>query len=149
MTDIAFIGLGNMGRPMARNLVKAGHAVSGFDQFGESLQAASRDGIAASSSIESAIAGAEIVITMLPGPAEVEAVLLGPGGVLDSLAAGALLMDMSTVEPDTSDRLAAAAAERGLRFVDAPVGRLASHADRAESLFMVGASEADFAHPLR
>ena len=66
MTDIAFIGLGNMGGPMARNLVKAGHAVTGFDQYANCLQEASRHGVSASTSNESAVASAEVVITMLP-----------------------------------------------------------------------------------
>ncbi len=91
---------------------------------------------------------ADIVVTMLPGPAEVEAVVLGPDGVLANLQAGALVMDMSTVLPETTDALAAAVAARGVGFVDAPVGRLASHADRGESLFMVGATEEGFARVL-
>src|SRR6185437_48043 len=88
--------------------------------------------------------GSTVVITMLPDSAAVEQVIAGPDGVLTHLAAGSLIIDMSTVDPLVTDRLVAAAAARGIGFVDAPVGRLASHADRGESLFMVGASDADF-----
>jgi 4-hydroxybutyrate dehydrogenase/sulfolactaldehyde 3-reductase len=90
-------------------------------------------------------AASDIVVTMLPDSPDVEAVVLGPGGVLANGRAGQLVLDMSTVDPATTDRLAAACAAKGVGFVDAPVGRLASHAERGESLFMVGASDADFA----
>src|SRR5262249_57991504 len=85
-----------------------------------------------------------VVSTMLPSSAEVEATMLSADGVLANGRPGQIIMDMSTVEPETTDRLAAAAAARGLSVVDAPVGRLAAHADRGESLFMVGASDDDF-----
>ena len=82
---------------------------------------------------------------MLPNSADVEEVLLGPGGVLARLRPGCAVMDMSTVDPLLTDRVAAAAAEKGIAFVDAPVGRLAAHAERGESLFMVGATAEAFA----
>ena len=82
---------------------------------------------------------------MLPNSADVEEVLMGPSGVLARLRPGGVVMDMSTVDPLVTDRIAAAAAEKGIAFVDAPVGRLAAHAERGESLFMVGATAEAFA----
>ncbi len=87
----------------------------------------------------------DIVLTMLPNSAIVEEIVLGSNGVLAHAKAGTLIVDMSTIDPLVTDRLAQAAIDRGCTFVDAPVGRLASHADRGECLFMVGASDADFA----
>ncbi len=150
MTEIAFIGLGNMGGPMARNLVKAGHAVSGFDQYGDSLQAASRDGVSASSSIESAVAGAEVVITMLPGGQHVRDVYLGDGGVLGAATPGTLLIDSSTIDVDTARMVAAHAAVSDFKMLDAPVSGGVAGADAATLTFMVGGEEASFrkAEPL-
>jgi 4-hydroxybutyrate dehydrogenase/sulfolactaldehyde 3-reductase len=85
-----------------------------------------------------------IIVTMLPNSAVVEQVVTGPGGIVAHARPGSLIMDMSTVSPQTTDALAAQAAEKGIAFVDAPVGRLASHADRGESLFMVGGEPEDF-----
>lgn len=84
-------------------------------------------------------------MTMLPNSAVVAEIVGGPNGVLANAKPGGLIMDMSTVSPETTDALAKAAAAKGVGFVDAPVGRLAEHADRGESLFMVGGSDADFA----
>jgi 4-hydroxybutyrate dehydrogenase/sulfolactaldehyde 3-reductase len=86
-----------------------------------------------------------IIVTMLPNSAVVDQVVAGAGGILEHARPGSLVMDMSTVDPRTTDALAKHAAEKGIAFVDAPVGRLASHADRGESLFMVGAAPEDFA----
>ena len=81
---------------------------------------------------------------MLPDSSVVERVVSGPGGVLDHARRGSVVVDMSTIDPRVTDRLATAAADKGIGFVDAPVGRLSSHAERGESLFMVGASDDDF-----
>lgn len=135
MTQVGFIGLGRMGRPMAKNLVKKGFQVIAYDVDSTALE-----GFSTATPIELA-AGSEIIITMLPNSRIVQDVVRA---VLPSVQSGSLIMDMSTVAPETTDALAAEAAERGVAFVDAPVGRLASHADRGESLFMVGASPPDF-----
>jgi 4-hydroxybutyrate dehydrogenase/sulfolactaldehyde 3-reductase len=145
MEAIGFIGLGRMGRPMASNLCRKGfrlvvhdinaHAVSEL----ELLQAS-----AAKSAAEVA-RRSEIVVTMLPDPTVVSKVIGADDGVIANAKPGAVIMDMSTVDPATTEGLAKKARARGLGFVDAPVGRLASHADRGESLFMVGGSEEDFA----
>lgn len=145
METIGFIGLGRMGRPMAANLCRKGFHVAAFDLNPAPIAAVAALGARAAASTAEATRGSTVVITMLPDSAAVEQVIAGPDGVLAHLAAGSLIIDMSTVDPLVTDRLVAAAAARGIGFVDAPVGRLASHADRGESLFMVGASPADFA----
>lgn len=139
---VGFIGLGRMGAPMARHLVARGWPVRGYDLRPEAVAAFAAAGGQAAGSPAEAAGGAGIVFTMLPTAAHVEQVL---DAVLGTLREGALVVDMSTIEPVATDRLAARCAARGLAFADAPVGRLASHADRGECLFMVGAQAADFA----
>ncbi len=142
---IGFIGLGRMGRPMAANLQRKGFQLTVFDLNQTPMDILAQLGAAKAASVAEVVENADIVITMLPGSPEVEAVALGPGGILAHGQAGMLIMDMSTVDPASTDKLAAAAGEAGLSLVDAPVGRLASHADDGESLFMVGAADADYA----
>src|ERR1700733_926202 len=144
MQTIGFIGLGRMGMPMASNLCRKGLPLLVYDINPIAAEALKKLGARVAHSVADVATGSDIVILMVPGSAEVEAVVLGPDGVLAHGRAGQLIMDMSTVEPTTTDRIAERAAARGLSVVDAPVGRLASHADRGESLFMVGASDADF-----
>jgi 4-hydroxybutyrate dehydrogenase/sulfolactaldehyde 3-reductase len=143
METIGFIGLGRMGKSMAANLCKKGFELVVFDVAPAPVEALKALGATAAASVAELARRCSIVATMLPASAEVEAVVLGPDGVLANAAPGTLVMDMSTVDPATSDRLQAAAAARGMRAVDAPVGRLAIHADRGECLFMVGADPAD------
>ncbi len=141
MSDrIGFIGLGNMGRPMASNLVRKGFPVVAFDVNPARVRQLEQLGARAAADCAAVADGSDVVVTMLPDSASVEDVLLGSGGVLAHLRAGCAVVDMSTVDPRLTDRVAAAAADKGLAFVDAPVGRLASHAGRGESLFMVGAA---------
>ena len=142
---IGFIGLGRMGRPMAANLQRKGFQLTVFDLDPAPMDVLAQLGAAKAASVAEVVAQAGIVITMLPGSPEVEAVALGPGGILAHGQAGMLIMDMSTVDPACTDKLAADAGKAGLSLVDAPVGRLASHADDGESLFMVGAADADYA----
>ena len=142
---IGFIGLGRMGRPMAANLQRKGFQLTVFDLNETPMDILAQLGAAKAASVAEVVDNADIVITMLPGSPEVEAVALGPGGILAHGRAGMLIMDMSTVDPASTDKLAAAAGTAGLSLVDAPVGRLASHADDGESLFMVGAADADYA----
>ncbi|MBU0885684.1 MAG: NAD(P)-binding domain-containing protein, partial [Alphaproteobacteria bacterium] len=97
MARIGFIGLGNMGGPMAANLVKAGHSVTGFDLMPDNMARAISGGVAAAPDIAGAVAGAEIVVTMLPAGAHVRQVYTGPGGILASAAKGTLLIDSSTI----------------------------------------------------
>lgn len=144
MTGIGFIGLGRMGRPMAANLQRKGFALAVYDINPAAIGALTELGARGAGSIAEIAAASDIVITMVPGSAELRAVVLGPNGILANGRSGQILMDMSTVEPQATDEIARATAVRGITVVDAPVGRLASHADRGESLFMVGASEQDF-----
>jgi 4-hydroxybutyrate dehydrogenase/sulfolactaldehyde 3-reductase len=144
---ILFVGLGAMGLPMAKNLSSAGFAVVGHDldpTRGAALVAAGGE---VAASLTDAAPSATVVITMLPTGAHVKAVLRD-SGVLAALTPGSLVVDMSTIDPEETDALAAACAERGVQWADAPVGRLVSHAERGESLFMVGADDAAFARCL-
>ena len=141
---IAFIGLGAMGLPMASNLVRKGFNVIGVDVDPAKVDKLVALGASRGADIASAVAAATTVITMLPAPPHVRSVITGENGVLANLAAGSLIIDMSTVDAQTTDDVAAAAAARSVGFVDAPVGRLVSHAERGESLFMVGGNPANF-----
>jgi len=144
MATIGFIGLGRMGYPMAGNMQQKGYSLLAYDIVDEPVKALVALGASAAASIAELAAQCHTIITVLPSHAEVESVVLGEGGVLAKASPGTLVMDMSTVDPASTDRVAAALADAGMRFVDAPIGRLASHADRGESLFMVGASDGDF-----
>lgn len=145
MERIGFIGLGRMGQPMAANLQRKGFQLTVYDVRDGPIQFLQSLGAEAAGSAAEVTGKSDVVITMLPGSPEVEGTALGADGLLAHARAGMLVMDMSTVEPGTTDKLAEAAAARSVAFVDAPVGRLASHADAGESLFMVGATDADFA----
>jgi 4-hydroxybutyrate dehydrogenase / sulfolactaldehyde 3-reductase len=140
-----FIGLGRMGRPMASNLQRKGHGLVVHDIVAAPVAELAALGAHPGGSVAGVAKACDVVITMLPSGVEVEQILLGPDGVIANARRGTLLMDMSTVDPQTTDKLAARALEAGMAMVDAPVGRLASHADRGECLFMVGAADADFA----
>lgn len=145
MSRVGFIGLGRMGRPMAGNMRSKGFPLTVYDVVDAPVQELVGLGAEAADGVAELAAGCETIITVLPSHTEVEAVILGEGGVMANAAPGTLVMDMSTVDPASTDRVAAALADAGMGFVDAPIGRLASHADRGECLFMVGASEEDFA----
>jgi 4-hydroxybutyrate dehydrogenase/sulfolactaldehyde 3-reductase len=143
MEKIGFIGLGRMGRPMASNLVRKGFRLAVNDINPEAV--AELELLQASAATIAEIAhNSDIIVTMLPNSSVVDLVVSQADGILAHAKPGSLILDMSTIDPDTTDRLARAAAVKGVAFVDAPVGRLASHADRGESLFMVGGSVADF-----
>jgi 2-hydroxy-3-oxopropionate reductase len=141
---LGFIGLGVMGAPMAAHLVAAGHDVSGFDvtaAAGEKLRAA---GGRAAADVADAVAGAEVVITMLPNHPQVEAVVLAGGGVLDVAAPGTLVIDMSTIRPETSITVAEAARDKKIRVLDAPVSGGQAGAEQAALSIMVGGDAVDF-----
>ena len=152
---IGFIGLGNMGRPMALNLLRAGHALTAFDASpGIGWEAAVRGaGGAVAASAGAAAAGADAVVTMLPSSPHVRSVYEGAGGVFELASPGALLLDCSTIDPRASASLAAAAAARAggaLRMIDAPVSGGVGGAEGAALTFMVGGSADNFeaARPL-
>ncbi|MDE2201899.1 3-hydroxyisobutyrate dehydrogenase [Ralstonia sp. L16] len=141
---IAFIGLGNMGAPMARNLLKAGHALSVFDLNAQAVGALVEAGAVAAASPKDAVTGAETVITMLPAAAHVRHVLTAEDGVLAGIAKGVPIIDSSTIDPASVKALAALAAEHGNTFVDAPVSGGTGGAAAGTLTFMVGGSAAAF-----
>ncbi len=139
MGTTGFIGLGRMGCSMASNLVRKGFDLVVHDIVADRVDTLARLGaVPASSPAQQVAARAEVVMTMLPGPASVRDVITGRHGVLATARQGTIVVDMSTVDPGTTDAMAELCRDRGLEFIDAPVGRLASHADAGESLFMVG-----------
>ena len=144
MTAVGFIGLGRMGLPMASNLCRNGFHLTVYDINSVAIKSMEQVDAKPAASVADVAAASDIIVTMLPDSAAVDEVVMGPNGVLAHARDGAVIMDMSTVAPTLTDRLANAARQRGFSFVDAPVGRLASHAERGESLFMVGASDEDF-----
>ena len=150
MSEIGFIGLGNMGLPMARNLLKAGNVVRAFDLVPQAVEAARAAGAVAAASAPRAAEGADVVITMLPEGRHVREVLTGDGGVLAHVRNDALLIDCSTIDVVTARDLHALAAERGLAMLDAPVSGGSAGAEAATLTFMVGGEEATFerARPL-
>jgi 3-hydroxyisobutyrate dehydrogenase len=145
MATIGFIGLGNMGLPMAKNLLKAGHAVQGFDVSRPQAEALAAAGGKAAASVKAAASGAGVVITMLPAGAQVREVYLGAEGVLAAAGRDALLIDSSTIDVETARAVAAAAAARGLAMLDAPVSGGVGGATAGTLTFMVGGSDAAFA----
>ena len=145
MDRIGFIGLGNMGRPMATNLCRKGFSLVVCDIQPGPVHVLEEAGARSAVDCGAVAAASDIVFTMLPDSATVANVVSGADGVLAHLAKGSVIVDMSTIDPLVTDRLAAAAEAKGCAFVDAPVGRLASHAARGESLFMVGATDEAFA----
>ena len=144
-TKIGFIGLGAMGLPMASNLQRKGFDLIAYDVDEAKIDKLATLGARKASSAAEASRGVDVVVTMLPATSHVEAVVLGPDGVLANIDDGAVLMDMSTIDAHGTDRVAAACARKGIGFADCPVGRLVSHAERGESLFMVGADDSTFA----
>jgi 3-hydroxyisobutyrate dehydrogenase len=144
MTQIGFIGLGNMGYPMAQNLIKGGHAVTGFDIDSAAAERLTAVAGKVASAIDVVCAGAEVVITMLPSGKEVREVYLGSGGVLASAPDGALLIDCSTIDVESARAVAAAARVNELRMIDAPVSGGVAGAEAATLTFMVGGSDIAF-----
>ena len=148
MTTVGFIGLGIMGAPMAEHLIAAGHQVAGFSLGEEWGPRLSKAGGRVSADIADAVADADVVITMLPNHPEVEDAVLGEKGVLASVRPGTLLIDMSTIRPESSIAVAAAAAERDIRVLDAPVSGGEAGAQQASLSIMVGGTTEDFAAAL-
>ena len=143
---IAFIGLGNMGGPMALNLLKAGHTLSAFDLSKAACDKFAADGLPIAASAVTTVADAAVVVSMLPARAHVEGLYLGSNGqpgILDSLAPGTLVIDSSTIAAATSRKVAEAAAKRGVSMIDAPVSGGTGGAIAGTLTFMVGGSAAD------
>ena len=144
MTGIAFLGLGNMGGPMAANLVKAGHRVFGFDPSEAARDAAAHAGVAILDSARAATSRAECVITMLPAGAHVLAACAGEAGILATMPAGGLVIDCSTIDVQSARQAHAMAREAGAMSVDAPVSGGTAGAIAGTLTFMAGGEAAHF-----
>lgn len=143
MADVAFIGLGVMGLAMSNNIIKGGFSVAGFDTSTASIDVhKAQGGIPAASSAEAA-KGAKIIVTMLPIGNIVKEVLFGPAGVCESAAQGSMIIDMSTIQPAETDQIRNELAAKGLRLIDAPVGRTSVQAITGNLLIMAGGTPAD------
>ena len=140
--DIAFIGLGNMGLPMAVNLAKAGHAVTAFDLSAEAVGQARSQGLRVAAAAVEAVAGAAVVVSMLPASRHVESLFLGETGLLGKLAAGTLVIDCSTIAPASAKKVEEAATVRGLHMIDAPVSGGTAGAVAGTLTFIVGGEAA-------
>lgn len=140
--QIGFIGVGTMGRPMALNLLRAGHALTVYDVVPAAAAALVAHGAAITGSPREAAAAGEVVISMLPASAHVAAAMFGPDGAIAGLCPGATPIDMSTIDPGTTGRVAAAVAARGARMLDAPVSGSSTGAADATLTIMVGGDAA-------
>lgn len=144
LPKVAWIGLGIMGSPMAENLIKAGYSVTGFTLEREKLDRLAANGGSVAPSIAEAVEGADVIVTMVPASPQVEAIAYGEDGILENARKGALLIDMSSITPQTSIDLAEAAREKGVRVLDAPVSGGEAGAVEAVLSIMVGGEQADF-----
>ena len=144
MARIGFLGLGNMGLPMAQNLVKAGHQVEGVDVNPDAIAKLTSAGGGTAETAKIAAARCDVMITMLPSGKEVREVYFGPGGVIENANAGTLLIDCSTIDVETSRAVSTAAESKGLLMLDAPVSGGVGGAQGATLTFMVGGSTRAF-----
>jgi 2-hydroxy-3-oxopropionate reductase len=141
---IAFIGLGIMGGPMSEHLVKAGHTVIGFNRSPGPMERLVRAGGRGATSVAEAVREADVIITMVPDSPDVEELALGDGGIYANARQGAIHVDMSSIRPDVSARLAEAGNAAGVRVMDAPVSGGETGAIEGMLSIMVGAERADF-----
>ncbi len=142
---IGFIGLGIMGRPMSKHLLQAGYPLVVYDIFRPAVDDLKAAGAAEAASPKEVAARSQVIITMLPDSPDVEAVALGPGGIIEGAAAGALYADMSSIAPSSSVKVAKVLGARGVRVLDAPVSGGEVGAINATLSIMVGGDEATFA----
>lgn len=144
MTQIAFIGLGHMGLPMAKNLLKAGYEVTGYDLVPEALETFVKAGGNAGKSIAETVKGAAIVITMLPEGKHVRVVYEGSQGIFNHVQQGALIAECSTIDIETARHIHKMAESKGIHLIDAPVSGGVAGAEAATITFMVGGTKTDF-----
>jgi 3-hydroxyisobutyrate dehydrogenase len=144
VTRVGFVGLGLMGMPMARNVLKAGFDLVVHNRTRAKAEKLAAEGAHVAGSLAEVAAACDLVLSCVPGPSDVERVYLGDGGALSAARAGQVLCDMSTIDPDTHRRIAAAAAERGAEYLDAPVSGGTSGARDATLAIMVGGSAGAF-----
>jgi len=141
--NVGFVGTGTMGLPMLTNLIKHGHRVVAYDVVPAAVDAAAARGAARASSAADAASRGEMLITMLPSSSNVESAYLGSGGVLEGAKRDLLSIDMSTIDPNVSRRVAAALAGKGVRFIDAPVSGGSVGAENATLAIMAGGAAED------
>lgn len=142
-SHIAFIGLGNMGAPMALNLIKAGHRLKVFDLVPAAMQTLAQAGAEPAQSAAQAVRDAELLVTMLPASRHVEGLYLGEQGLLGEISAGTLVLECSTIAPETARQVSAAAAAAGIRMLDAPVSGGTGGAAAGTLTFIVGGAASD------
>lgn len=145
MAKVGFVGLGQMGMPLAANMAKAGHAVTAFDIDPRRLQEGARHGLDMAASAAAAVSDADFAVTILPMPADVEDIALSPGGVVANLKRGALYIEMSTIDPLTVRRVGEKVAAAGATMIDAPVTRSVDMAWEGKSALLIGGEAADVA----
>ena len=141
MKNVGFIGLGNMGGPMAINLIKAGFSVSVFDLVPTSVERLTAAGAQAAATAADAVQNVDVVISMLPASKHVESLYLGEAGLLSKIAPGTLIIDSSTIAPESTRKVADAANARGLSMIDAPVSGGVAGAQGGTLTFIVGGSD--------
>jgi 2-hydroxy-3-oxopropionate reductase len=144
MAKIGFVGLGIMGKPMARNLMKAGHSLAVYDIRPEPVKELTGEGARAAASAREAAAGAEVTITMVPDSPDSERAILGPGGVLEGAGKGSVIIDMSSINPLVSQRIAREVQQKGVEFLDAPVSGGEPGAIQGTLAIMVGGKQQVF-----
>ena len=145
MASVTFIGLGMMGAPMARNILRKGHVLTVFDVHSPAIDAFAETNARRAASPAAAAEGADFVVTMLPRSSDVATAMLAADGAAPRMSAGSMLIDCTTAAPDESIALAASLSERGIRMIDAAVGRSPWDAQAGTLLFMVGGAEEDVA----
>lgn len=150
MSRFAFIGLGHMGSPMALNLIKAGHALSVFDLVADAVATLGDAGARAASSAADAVKDCDVVITMLPASKHVEGLYLGENGLLEHIKPGALVIECSTIAPQSAIKVSQVAREKGIRMLDAPVSGGTAGAAAGTLTFIVGgdANDLEEARPI-
>ena len=142
--EVGFVGLGIMGRPMVRNLMKAGYSLTVYDIVATSMEEMATDGAKPASSAKEVAEKASVVITMVPDSADSDAAILGPNGVLEGASKGAVIIDMSSIAPGMSQKIAAACEAEGVDFLDAPVSGGEPGAVAGTLAIMVGGKKAIF-----
>ena len=140
--NVAFIGLGNMGNPMAMNMIKKGHVLTVYDLNPNTTKNLIAAGAKGAASVADAVAGATVIVTSLPGTPEVEAAYLNADGIVDKARAGSVLIDLSSVLPSTPKKIEARAKAKGLKFLDAPVSGGVTGAAAATLAVMAGGDKA-------
>ena len=136
--DVGFIGLGTMGGPMAQNVLKGGHKLAVYDLNPDAVERLTRNGATRAATPREVGAMSDVVVTMLPEPRHVDAVILGQDGVAEGLRPGGIVIEMSTIDPHTSQRVGDELRRRGMDLVDAPVGKTSEHAASGTLTLMVG-----------